>query len=620
MRVCAAIANGRSYSRFQARRAAFIADTMTSAGFTLRTLAYTYSAFVSRHAGLIGGFDNYQIALTVFLLAVFCAVAWRCQSSPRLANRVCPPWVYCLALILALLCVRLPTLLPGMMNPDEGEFVAAAMKLRQDPVFWRSFDSTTSGPLNFFAPALLNLFGLPFDFASARLLNVLCIGGTLALVYLSARHFMEDWCARLTPLPLLGAAMGFRQNDFLHFSSECVPVLLIATGTWLLISNEFAGRASRSRYMALGIIVAILPLAKLQSVPVAAILGGAALASIFMTHRERKWHLAGYLAVGVCLVPALLFPYLAIFGVYDTFHQSFIVNNLLYAGNSKYANALNAEPYTLRRFVAFCFGATDLFWYEIGVLSYSLLALYKLLPRFLHRAMRRPTGRSTFLTVFIVSMLAASAWAVYRPMREFPHYLVFLIFPLCLVPTGIFAALLAERTKSTSSPARIWTHPALIFVLLAVVLPVGLRSTELNSDFESETWMLTASPDADCAACAMLRQLTKPGDAVAIWGWAAEYYVLTGTVPATRESECAREIEKGPQQSYYDHRFLDDMRQSRPGVFVDAVGPGQFRYEDRATAGHEIFPELRDYVRDNYQLTVDIDGARIYRRDDLAER
>src|SRR4051812_48242905 len=46
-------------------------------------------------------------------------------------------------------------------NPDESQFVAGAITLTKDPVFWRSVDGTTSGPLNFYVLLPLHWLGLP---------------------------------------------------------------------------------------------------------------------------------------------------------------------------------------------------------------------------------------------------------------------------------------------------------------------------------------------------------------------------------------------------------------------------------------------------------------------------
>ena len=43
---------------------------------------------------------------------------------------------------------------------------------------------------------------------------------------------------------------------------------------------------------------------------------------------------------------------------------------------------------------------------------------------------------------------------------------------------------------------------------------------------------------------------------------------------------------------------------------------GNFLYEDRAECAHEAFPELRDYIANNYHLVRDVEGTRIYVRND----
>jgi len=118
---------------------------MTSSSFSLRQIAYSYCQLVSRLFSFLP-FDLYQIGLILFFLTALCSIAFLANGRAKAAvNRFCPPWFYCLLLIFALFLARLPTFLPRMMNPDEGMFVAGAMKLRHYPVFWQSVDGTTSG-------------------------------------------------------------------------------------------------------------------------------------------------------------------------------------------------------------------------------------------------------------------------------------------------------------------------------------------------------------------------------------------------------------------------------------------------------------------------------------------
>jgi hypothetical protein len=94
------------------------------------------------------------------------------------------------------------------------------------------------------------------------------------------------------------------------------------------------------------------------------------------------------------------------------------------------------------------------------------------------------------------------------------------------------------------------------------------------------------------------------------------FWVETGLIQGTRDAENSHQIEPHQYRNYYRMRFMRDLLRSRPPVFIDAVGVGNFVYEDRAQDGHEAFPELREYITDNYHLVRDVEGTRIYVRND----
>jgi hypothetical protein len=332
----------------------------------LRQIAYSYCLSVSKLFKLLG-FDGYQIGLIFAFLAALCGIAFLAKGRGlAVINRFCPPWLYCLLLIGTLFIARLPTFLPGCLNPDEAMFVAGAMKLRHYPVFWLSLDGATSGPLNYYPLTLLNILGLPLDFATARVLNVLCIGGAIAVVYCIARLSMAEWAARLTPLPPLAAAMAFRGSDFLHYSSECVSVLLIAVGTWLLFAENLSNRADWPRGVAIGLVAVLIPLAKLQAAPIAATIVAGAFANALFWRRRDKWRRFFYVSLGLTAGIAGLLVFLVGFGIFGTFQRSYITANIVKA------NIFG--PVSLETFLHYCL-PRDLQWYEGGILAWLLYVL-----------------------------------------------------------------------------------------------------------------------------------------------------------------------------------------------------------------------------------------------------
>jgi hypothetical protein len=555
-------------------------------------LAHTYTLAIYRSSASVRGLDRYQLGLTGLLIAAFCAWALLIRRTSG-NGRFRAPWLYCTALVLALFAARIPTFLPSALNQDESQFLAGAMKLAHDPVFWRAVDGGSSGPFNYYPLLLLSLAGLGFDFPTARLLNILCIGGAIAFVYLIGRLFLPEWCARLTALPALAAAMNFRAPTMLHYSSECFPTLLTAAASWLLLSNQTAEEPKRWKYFTLAVLAAILPLAKLQAAPAGATLGIGAMTGIFVRGRREKWSLAGWLAAGHVFILATILVSIAAFGIGDVVRNSYVTGNILYA------DTYSGGGQTARWFAEYIFSRPDLYWFEIGALVWGIGALG-------YGVSRRANQPAGFPVFFALALFAANVYAIYRPMRHIGHYLLFLLFPLALVSVSAFGYIYRQGAKAR--PAPIW--PALLFIAVQIAAPLALRSWNC----ESGSWMAMASrwPNPGGAA-ETLGRLAKPGDPVAIWGWDPQYFVQTGTIPAARDSVTGGQLQGGPLREYYRRRFMDDLRRTPPVVFADAVGPGHVPFSDRAAFGYESFPELRDYVAANFRFVSDAEGVRFYR-------
>jgi hypothetical protein len=127
--------------------------------------------------------------------------------------------------------------------------------------------------------------------------------------------------------------------------------------------------------------------------------------------------------------------------------------------------------------------------------------------------------------------------------------------------------------------------------------------------------MISDPASTQCAACQLVNRFAKPGDLVTVWGWEPYLYVLTGTLPASREPQTPYQISfGGPQLNYFRSRYLKDLELHPPKVFIDAVGPGQFAYGERDVYGFESIPELREYVTKNFYLAGDVDGVRVFAR------
>jgi len=223
----------------------------------------------------------YVVGLTA--LAVFVALTLVRESERTEKLRF--DYAFILAVGLTLLAWRWPNFLwQYPLNPDEGLWVAGALKVKTDWVPWRGFDGSTSGPLTAYTLALPALFGARIDFFSARLLGVCLLTLTMGGLYFAVKWLNGSRVARLSILPavLLLALTG--DWNFLHFSSETVPIFLTTTA---LAASAYLAREripERRRIAACtiaGVCLGSAGLAKLQSLPIAFALLGFVLAGIF---------------------------------------------------------------------------------------------------------------------------------------------------------------------------------------------------------------------------------------------------------------------------------------------------------------------------------------------------
>src|SRR5438045_4079865 len=219
--------------------------------------------------------------------------------------------------------------------------------------------------------------------------------------------------------------------------------------------------------------------------------------------------------------------------------------------------------------------------------------------------------------LFAAVATVVACCAAMAPGRPYMHYLQLIMFPV-----GLFGGLVAgaawQDFESDGFGAGILrTGRGLVlgmFLICGFAPQLWWRATEPPRFLGRFTETQGAIAQSEVSR-EILRH-GKPGEHLGIWGYMPMFWVETGLTQATRDAETSHQIEPHEYQNYYRDRFLRDLLRSQPRIFIDAVGPGSFVYQDRNELAHETFPELRDYLANNYQLLRDVDGIRIYVRND----
>ncbi len=508
-------------------------------------------------------------------------------------------FVTALLIFLVILAWRWPSLFyPAQFSPDESQLIAGAITLEHDPVFWRSVDGNTSGPLNFYALLPLHLLGAPQGYFCARLTGLLLTWGSL---WLCCWLLSVEYGASIGLLGLLPALAFYATTldwDFIDYSSEYVSIFLIMLAAGLLRKAQLGARIASGgafwHWLSAGFCIGLLPWAKLQSIPMAMVLEAWG-AWIALRHQgsgraDRVSALASLTAAS--LAPSMLIlTAIVVLGQWQHFFASYVLGNMIYLG---WGSTLTD---TVRQMWALCSNTGSFLTFPIGPVCVLTVALGVLL-------IKKQSPKPVF---FLGGLLTAAAiLSVMAPRLAYPHYLLFIVLPL----TWWGASALGELSSRIGSPTgRLILSVLFILVSLGgtAVARIRFSAPQMVGRLE-ESWR---QPYGEGAR--ILRALGRPDDTVAVWGWDSEIYVQSGLPQAAREGPSTRELYASPlRDSYYRPRYMADLARSRPAFFYDAVGPGSFFFSDREADGHETFPALRRYVQSHFVLYRDFGFARLY--------
>ena len=480
---------------------------------------------------------------------------------------------------LLLLVMRLPVVVFNHeLNPDESQIISQALTLRQNPIFWQSVDGTTIGPLDIYLLTLVKFFGGNIDYSTAHAAALGCSLVSLLFFSLSIRNFFNESTAKLAVIPVILFLAFTQETDFIHYTSEQVPLVLLTSSLWLS-SSIYKGNTSKWFVFLLGFILGMIPFAKLQASLQAVYLG----MGIFLVLLQRRQIKSTFtLILGGLTFPILVFIFLISFGLLPSFVEFYIKGNLVYASSGNTKSIFS-------QFV-------DILVLSPNFLKYlSSLAGLILIGAF---SVRKNVDR--WLLGFLFGWVLVSIYAITKSGNPFVHYLNLLIYPLALL-----GAFFVHYVKKPNLKIVIAFIPFLVWLISFI--PQALKKQPLNLYVSTTNHTLQQSEVAK-----KILEYAHKGDMLVVWGWACRYYVETQLTEGTAETHAVRCIYEHPMRANYRKRYIADIRQNRPAVFVDAVGKNSVWVQDTTTQSHQNFPELRDFIALNYTLKATVDEVKIY--------
>jgi hypothetical protein len=552
----------------------------------------TFIEWISRHPQVHSG------VVAAVILAAFIAslrTLWRSDVSETKNH----DWAWGFVLLAILAVGRWPSMVvPRPFNADEGQLLAGAHTLTHDPVFWRSVNGWTAGPLDFFALWPAGWIGGWDSCFPARITAWVLIGTSLIFIHQCLALLTGRASARLASLAVATLEALTNAPDFLHYSTELVPILL-QSAAFYTVTRRWLGGGTGWCLLG-GLLLGAVPFAKLQAAPLAALTGIVWLAAAVRSDRPDRNRAALLLAGGALLPGALITIQLTVTSAWPDFVASYWTFNLYYAGTLD----LGLSQVLRETFAA------SVAW--DGLLDYWL-PLAATVCVFLLAWPLAPAGRATRLVLLAGLASLAALVCVLTPHRPFLHYWQLLMPPLASLLGVAFA-----RPLTAANPNAGRRRLFIALGAASLVLTPLLHRVMLGDRYVPHLAANLAAPRSTLAT----RVLTHahPGESLAVWGWTNHLYVETGLRQGTRDSHVQFLLEPGPLREYFRERYLADVGHRRPELFVDTIGPASLALQAPAMRHERNFPALAALISSDYALVEETPEARIYRRKDLPGR
>lgn len=503
-----------------------------------------------------------------------------------------PSYPLFLGLALLLLAyMRLPVIFYNReLNVDEGQMLTQAMTLMKDPVYWRSVDGTTGGPLGSYFLLIPALLTGNFSYMTGHLGAVLLLGMTFVFLSLALKNWFGTRVSQLISYPVLLFYAFTQLGDFVHYSSELVPVTLLSSIVYLFSTPGFLARGTYRTSILLGVLFLAMPFGKIQSLPLLAACLGYYLYSVYIRNDFRP-----FVACVVSGLSALLVLVLVLWvnDVLDDFLFYYIHANFNYGeGGSWGQNLLNLPA-------------------QFSVaLDYTLILLPLALGAVLAIFRWGTLKKDVFF--FSLALLIMGILAVSRTGTGYTHYLFFLVIPFILLSASLLGAV-----SSLSWVSSLTLTGASLACLVGLMLVHYKKDHTLNYYVSTPTYNRTFPISPVGAA---IDQYKQAGDYLVVWGWNCQYYIETQLPQGVAENHTIRSSFEHPLRETYRKRFMENMQRNRPAVVVDAVGKNSYWMQDPATQSYESFPELKAYLERQYVWVGTVDGVRIFVRADRSPK
>ena len=447
-----------------------------------------------------------------------------------------------------------------ILNIDESQMMANAVRFDLNKYNIFDFDGTSSGFLNSLVLNWPNIFGLDVTFLSTRLTAIFILSIIFYLIFLYFKNELGKFLSILVIAPGLIFFSFTNDPDYQHYSSELLSTLFIVFCLFSLKTYSKKPFYNLMGFLPLGLIL----FSKSQIIPTAISLYlVSGLYFIWKKNFTYLYKMSIFFLLPIIFIISLYFfnGYISDYYInYFEFSKAVVSKYSLGENINTDAITSNKEFYQSKLIQHLLYNS--LFHYFYFQILISILILFSLNKKIIPKI-------TDINLILITACIGSVFFSILLTGVIYRHYLTPLV-PL----TTLFVGYLFTVNKNIYYSK----YLRFLFILLSVPFLTSL-SLEKNKFYAKELNKSELSfSNINFKSPKILDFLNKEKVNLFVWGWAPQWYVLSYKFPSDRATISQKNIEDYSNKDYFDKRLLKDFNKNLPSIVIDAVKPNSFYY------------------------------------------
>jgi len=528
-------------------------------------------------------FYFYWSSLSTLLLVASCGMAVLSALSKQ-EKLPSDAWIVLLS-ALTVFVLRFPTLTYGEANPDESQWLATVISLKNNPYhYFSNFYIYDFGRTMTIIPLwLIGLFGFEIDFGLAKIMGILFYIICVTAYYFFGKDVFDKRSAAISTSILTVYIATLSDPDYIAYNSEIPAIAFLVLFLLCFYRGVLVDKSKMYPLMA-GIFAVLAFCAKLQAAYIVCVCS----LFCFMAYLlSRRYIQAIFLATGVvCTSLISLMPFILFSNL----------NALLdwARGLIVYINYSHGQ--TLQEKMNFLYMANNPIYYFIPLAACVVLVVFRSVRGEIFEFIKN----KAIIFILLIVFYATSLYTVVFPAYFYVHYSVFFIMPSAFV-----FSLLIYSMKGFSGNKILAVFCALIFIMIA---QEGFFESDRQYQWRKHQKALGVNKTELSTA---ILQYAMPGQKMVVWGWDSSLFVDTGLLRASRYWYTWFLNPMYPEwyRKKVTEEYEYDLLKYKPELIVELINRGVNNFPNRI----EAYPTIKRIIDDDYILVEKASDHRIYK-------